>query len=148
MANFVFNISLGRVVTYADLANAADAFIFVPLETAGLEADATLRDYNDLSTLLAGTSNEQVTLGRKNVTSATITVNDTTELVDVDIADQTWVASAGNAISAMLIVYDPDTGTGTDTTVIPITKHDFVATPDGTDITAVVNANGFFRATG
>ena len=147
MADFVFNIAKGEVKKYCKLDGGAnDALIIVPLETTGLEADATLKDYDDLAALLAGTSNEQTTMGRKTVSSATITVDDTNERVDIDIADQTWTAATGNAISKLLVCYDPDTTAGTDSSIVPLTAHDFVVTPDGSDIVAVINAAGFFRA--
>jgi hypothetical protein len=148
MANFVFNIALGRIRTYAELAQTNDAIIFVPLETTGLEADATLRDYDDLATLLGGTSNEQATMGRKSVTSAVVTVDDTNERVDLDIADQTWVGATGNGVSALTLNYDNDTTAGTDANIVPNTKHDFVITPDGSDVTAQIAATGYGRAQG
>jgi hypothetical protein len=148
MADFVFNISLGQVKTQAGLANANDAIIVVPIETTGIEADGTLRDHDDLAALLAGTSNEQTTLGRKTITSVTITVDDTNNRTDFDVADQTWAASAGNAISALVFNYDSDTTGGGDASIVPMSKHDFVATPDGSDITAVINASGIIRAAG
>jgi hypothetical protein len=148
MADFVFNVSKGRAAHYATLPAAADALIVVPIETTGIEADATLIDYDDLAALLAGTSNEQTTMGRKTITSVTVTVDDANERVDVDFADQTWAAATGNAISALLVCYDPDTGTGTDSSIIPLTKHDFVLTPDGSDVAALVAASGFYRAQG
>ena len=42
----------------------------MPIETAGLEADATLIDVDTLTALLAGTTNEQTTMGRKTLTDA------------------------------------------------------------------------------
>lgn len=146
MADFVFNIAKGEVKNYAKLSAAADALVIVLLETTGLEVDGTLKDYDDLAALLAGTSNEQVTMGRKSITAATITVDDTNDWVDVDIADQTWTAATGNAVSKLLVCYDGDTAAGTDANIVPLTAHDFVVTPDGSDITAQIAAAGFFRA--
>lgn len=145
IANFAFNIALGTLKTKAELPAANDALIIVPIETTGIEADATLADYDDLAALLAGASNEQTTMGRKTVTSVTVTVDDTNNRLDLDIADQTWTAATGNAISALLICYDPDTTGGTDSTVVPMTKHDFAVTPDGSDVTATVT--NFARVT-
>jgi hypothetical protein len=144
MANIVFNISLGRVAYDATLPGTADALVVVPIETTGIESDATLRDYDDLSALLAAANNEQTTMGRKTVTSVTVTVNDTNDRVECDFADQTWTGATGNAISALLVCYDNDTGAGTDANIRPLTKHDFVISPDGSDITATVA--DFFRA--
>lgn len=86
---------------------------------------------------------------RKNVTTTTPTVDDTNNRIDIDIADQTWTAAGGgtnNTLSKLLIVYDPDTTTGTDSTVVPLTAHDFVVTTDGSDLTAQIAASGFYRA--
>lgn len=146
MADVVFNIAKGKVKYYCELPGTNDALIVVPIENTGLEADATLKDYDNLSLLLAGTSNEQATIGRKTVSSANITVDDANDWVDIDIADQTWTGATGNALGALLVCYDPDTTGGDDTTIIPLTKHGFSATPDGSDLTAQIAAAGFFRA--
>lgn len=146
MADFVFNIAKGKVAYYAGLPGANDALVVVPIETTGLEADATLKDYDNLSLLLAGTSNEQTTMGRKTVTAATVTPDDTNDRIDADFADQTWTAATGNAISKLVICYDPDTTVGTDTDLIPLTAHDFVVTPNGGDIVAQLATAGFYRA--
>lgn len=153
MADFVFNIAKGRVGQYVqnvkDGSPANSRLKVIPLETTGLEADATLKDYDALDALLAGTSNEQATMGRKTVLAAaiTLTVDDTNERLDIDMSDIVWAAATGNAISALIVVYCPDGVTpGADSTFIPLTKHDFVVTPDGSDITAQVNAAGFYRA--
>ena len=138
MANIVFNIALGRVAYYASLPATNDALIAVPIETSGIVGDATMRDYDDLATLLAGASNEQTTMGRKTLASVTVTVDDTNDRVAIDAADITWTAATGNAISALVICYDPDTTTGTDSDLIPLSKHDFAITPDGSDVTATV----------
>jgi hypothetical protein len=144
VADLVFNIAKGKVAYYATLPAANDALIVIPIEASGVEADAVIRDYDDVGTLLAAANNEQTTMGRKTITSVTVTVDDTNDRVDVDIADVVWTAATGNAISDVLIAYDPDTTGGTDSSLIPLTWHDFVITPDGSDVTATV-AN-FFRA--
>lgn len=145
MADTVFNIAKGRVNSYVALAGTGNAaLILVPIETTGIESDATLQDYDDLATLLAASNNEQTTMGRKTITSATVTPDDTNNRNDADFADQTYTGATGNPISAFLVCYDPDTTTGTDGSIIPLTKHDFVATPDGTNI--VVGVATFFRA--
>lgn len=156
MADFVFNIAKGQVKTLCnnvDTGSPADSrLVVVPIETTGIEADATLKDYDDLSALLAGSSNEQTTMGRKYLTSAdvTITVDDTNDRVDIDISDITWTGATGNAISALIVCYIPDGnaagGVSADSAVIPLTKHDFVVTPDGSDIVAQIAAAGFYRA--
>ncbi|WP_328941537.1 hypothetical protein OG259_07640 [Streptomyces sp. NBC_00250] len=144
MANIVFNVSLGRVASLAALPAASDALIAVPLEATGLVTDATMRDYDDLSALLASASNEQTTMGRKTLTGVTVTVDDTNDRVAVDCADITWTAATGNAVGAVVICYDPDTTTGTDADLIPLTKHDVTLTPDGNNFTLTVS--DFYRA--
>lgn len=146
MADIVFNIAKGKVAYLAGLPAASDALIIVPLETSGIVADATMIDYDDLAAVLAGATNEQSTMGRKTAASVTVTVDDTNDRVDVDMADVTWTAATGNAISALLVCYDGDTGTGTDSAIIPLVKLDCVMTPDGSDFTAVVATAGFYRA--
>lgn len=146
MADTVFNIAKGKIAYYATLPATNDALIAVPIETTGIESDATLQDYDDLGTLLAASNNEQTTMGRKTLSSVTVTVDDTNNRVDVDAADITWTAATGNAISAIVICYDNDTTAGTDSNLIPLVKLDAVATPAGGDITFSFNAAGFYRA--
>ena len=148
MADFVFNIALGRLAYYATLPGANDALVLVPLEASGIEADGTLRDYDTLQALLAASNNEQSTMGRKTITSVTVTVDDTNNRQDVDFADPTWTAATGNPTSDVLVCYDPDTTGGDDSTIIPLTCHDFAVTPDGTNVVAELNSAGFYRAQG
>ena len=145
MANFVFNVAKGAAAYYATLPGASDSLIVVPIETAGIETDAVLKDYDTLAAILAAASNEQTTMGRKTASGVTRTVDDTNDRVDVDIADVLWTAATGNAISKILICYKPDSGSA-DGDIIPLTAHDFVATPNGGDISALVSATGFYRA--
>jgi hypothetical protein len=64
--------------------------------------------------------------------------------VEIDAADVTWTSPTGNAVGAMVVCYDPDTGTGTDADLIPITKADVSWTPDGNNFTLTIA--DFFRA--
>ena len=146
MADIAFNIAKGKAAYLAGLPAANDALIAVPIETSGIVSDATMRDYDDLSTLLAGASNEQTTMGRKTCASVTVTVDDTNDWVLIDCADITWTAATGNAISAIVICYDPDTTGGTDSDLIPLAKLDCVVTPAGGDITYQVASGGFYKA--
>jgi hypothetical protein len=145
MSNLVFNTALGRVASLATLPATNDALIAVPLEATGLVSDSTMRDYDDLASLLAGASNEQTTMGRKTLASVTVTVDDTNDRVAVDCADITWTAASGSAVGAVVICYDPDTTTGTDAELIPLTKHDVTLTPDGNNFT--LSIADFYRAT-
>jgi len=146
MADVVFNIAKGRVAELAALAAANDALIAVPIETTGIESDATLVDYDTLDAILAAANNEQTTMGRKTLASVTVTVDDTNDRTDVDAADPTWTTATGDPVSALVICYDPDTTGGTDADLVPLVKLDFAATPAGGDITFQFDAAGFFRA--
>lgn len=145
MADFVFNVAKGKIAHYASLPAANDALVIVPLQSTGLPADSTLMDDATLAAVLTHAT-AQTTVGRKTLTTATVTVDTSNDRVDIDIADQTWSAATGNNIGALVVCYDPDTTTGTDADLIPLTKHDFVVSPNGGDITAQIAAAGFARA--
>lgn len=154
MADFVYNIAKGRVVEYAARVEANDptnsAFLVVALVAGGV-GDSTLIDLNDLSAVLGTAANEatNTNYARKTLAngSLTITVDDTNDRAEVDFADQTWTAvAAGDVWTDLIMCYDSDTTAGTDANIVPMTQHDFAVTPDGSDITAQLNAAGFFRA--
>jgi hypothetical protein len=157
MGNFVFNIAKGRVVEFYNRVENNDpstsALIVVVLATSGLEADATLIDFDTLSAVVAGATNEVTNSGyaRKVLTDTELSAlpapDDGNDRYDIDIPDQTWTAvAAGDGWSKLLVCYDANTGAGADTDITPLTAHDFVVTPDGSDITAQIAAAGFFRA--
>lgn len=145
MADFTFNIVKGKVRYYAELPAVNDAIVVIPIEAASVESDATIRDYDTVAAILAAATNEQTTAGRKTLTNVTVTVDDTNDRVAIDADDVTWTAMTGNAISDLLIAYDPDTTAGTDADLIPLTWHDWAITPDGSDVRASVA--DFLRAT-
>jgi hypothetical protein len=135
----VFNVALGRIAYYASLPAANDGLVLIALESSGLETDAVLRDKDDFAAVVAGTTNEQTTVGRKPLASVTVTVDDTNDRVALDAADVTWTAPTGNAIGAVVICYDPDTTGGTDADLIPLTKHDLSWTPDGNNFALTIS---------
>ena len=154
MADIVFNIAKGRV---AELYNRVDsndpansALVIVPVDVAAV-TDATLRDFDTLAAILGGGVTERTTNGwtRKTLTDvdlAAFAPDDTNDRVDLDIPDQTWTAVTAGAVTDLIICYDNDTTAGTDANLVPLTMHDFAITPDGSDVVAVINAAGFFRA--
>ena len=156
MADFVYNIAKGRVAEFATRINANDptnsAFIVALFNTSA--TDATLKDLDTIALVEADGNTAELTSGtnanyaRKTLTdssSVTITTDDTNDRVDVDIPDQTWTAlGAGTAITDMVIAYDSDTTSGTDSGLVPCTQQDFAVTPDGSDVTAQVAV--FYRA--
>lgn len=152
MANIVFNIAKGRVVEYYNRVKSNDpanaAIILVPIETSGLEADATLIDVDTLAALIAGTTNEQTTMGRKTLTDADLAAlpapDDGNDRYDVSLPTVTWTGATGNAISKIAVCYDGDTTGGTDANIVPLTMFDFAQTPSGADIQMTTGV--FFRA--
>lgn len=157
MADEAFNIAKGRVVELYNRVKSNDpansAFIVVLLKTA--EADATLRDYDDLASLLAGSNVEAdfTNYARKTLTDSDLSAlpspDDVNDRYEVDIPDQTWTSAGGatnNTLAKLLVCYDSDTTGGTDSNIVPLTHHDFVLTTDGSNISAVVDSNGFFRS--
>ena len=152
MANIVFNIAKGRVIELYNRVESNDpansALILVPIETTALEADATLIDVDTLTALLAGTTNEQTTMGRKTLTDADLAAlpapTDGSDYYEISLPTVTWTAATGNAISKIAVCYDSDTTGGTDANIIPLTMFDFAQTPSGADIQMTTGA--FFRA--
>ena len=152
MANIVFNISKGRAVElYIRVKNSDPAnsgLILIPIETAGLEADAVLVDKETVADVLAGTTNEQPAMGRKTLTDAQLAAVPSPDHVnnryDIALPNVTWTGATGAVISKMLVAYDPDTTAGSDTTLVPITMFDCALTPDGTDFQ--LTGATFFRA--
>lgn len=145
MGNVVANIAKGSI---AEKVRDGANLIILILKT-GVEADATLIDYDTVTALLAPAANDEpgnAGYARKTVANAsvTLTVDDTNERVDVDIPDQTWTAvAAGDNWDTLVIAEDVGGGDGTR---VPLTFHDFNVTTDGNDIIAQIAAAGFFRA--
>jgi hypothetical protein len=143
VANLVFNIAKGAVAE--KIRDGANIQVLI-LATSGLEADSVLIDLDTITQVVAGTTNEVTNSGyaRKSIANGavTLTVDDTNDRVDVDIADQTWTAVlAGDGWSKLITCEDVG---GADTTRVPLTMHDFVIVPDGSDITAQIAV--FYRA--
>lgn len=157
MANGVFNIAKGKANAFVERVATNDpansALVAVYLESA--QADADLQDYDNLSLLLANAGNTEAAFtnyARIVKTDADIsapTPDDTANLMASFIGNLT-IANAGGAVNETLakiiICYDPDTTGGDDTTLIPLTHHDFTETTDGTDLIAQEAAGGFFSA--
>lgn len=141
MADLVFNIAKGAVVEmFRD--GAANGLMLL---LSAADTDDAMRDTNDIAALLATGADEVVdaSYARKTGLTGTITVDDTNNRVDVDMPDQTWTALAGPDTVDLVVGYE---NAAADSTRIPLTLHDFVVTTDGTDVTAQLNAAGFFRA--
>lgn len=152
MANITFNIAKGRVIELYNRVESNDptncALIIVPLETTGLESDATLIDKDDLAAVLSGATNEQTTMGRKTLESAELAAlpapTDGSDYYEISLPTVIWSAASGNPISKLLVCYDSDTTGGADSAIIPLTMFDFAQTPSGSDIQ--MTGGAFYRA--
>jgi hypothetical protein len=143
MSDFVFDNALGAVAE--KIRDGASALGMLLLKVA--DTDAVMRTFATVALLLAGTADEATdgSYARKTALTGTITVDTTNHRVDVDVPDQTWTALAGAAITDLITFYQESAA---DSGRIPLTCHDFAITPDGSDVTAVVNSAGFYRAAG
>lgn len=125
------------------------ALILIPLSAQGTEAEA--QDYDTVTAVLGGTSDEQTGGGwvRKTLTDSELAAfpspNDTDNRYDVAVPSVTWIGpTAGSNTTGLLIAYDANTGSGTDADLIPLTSHTFVVTADGNDV--VLQVGNFFQA--
>jgi hypothetical protein len=152
MANLVFVRGAGRGTEWAERINnndpAASELVLMVLATAGIETDAALRVKDTFADVVAGATNEVTNSGYAKKVLAegaiTITYDDTSFRTELDIADQTWTAVvAGDGWNDIVFGYDP-VGSQTMADILPLTIHDFVVTPDGSDVTAQIAV--FYRA--
>ncbi len=155
MADLVLNIALGRSTEFyvrVDTNDPTNAALIIAafVSTA---ADSVIKDLDTLAAIEAAALTAEVTntgYARKTLTDADLVAfapDDVNDRVDLDFPDQTFTAIlAGDNWTDLLISYDNDTTGGTDANIVPMTWHDFVVTPDGSDIVAQVSATGFFRA--
>lgn len=148
MANFTFNVALGREVEFHARVDGNDpansALILVVLAAATLEADNVLKDYDTLAAVLA-TSLEvtNTNYARKTLTDADLTpytVDDSTNSITLPLANQTFsTILAGDSWAKLVIGYDSDTTGGTDANIVPVVALDLLITgaavvPNGNNI--------------
>ncbi len=156
MGDGVFNISKGKVAELAQRVldnDPATALLAVHLWEGTDVTDAVMRDYATVAAIEAGVANEATftNYAKKDITDAgdglSIAVDQGNDRMEADFADQTWTA-AGNGLNDNLlrltVSYDGP-GTDVDATMVPMCFYDFVVTTDGSDLTAQVDALGFFR---
>lgn len=145
MTDFAYNIAKGRMVEKI----ADDATKLGVMLVVAQEAEATQKDRTTLADILANGTGEATATNyaRKTGLTATITVDNTNDRVDLDLPDQTWTALGGvtnNSITAAIVFYEE---AALEASRIPLTHHDFAITTDGSDVTMVFNAAGFHRDT-
>lgn len=148
--NYAFNVAKGRGVELYNRVKSNDpansALILIPLSVQGSEAEA--QDYDTVSAVLGGTSDELTTGGWARVTLtdadlAAYSPNDTDNRGDIAVPAKSMGSPTSGSTVALLIAYDPDTTSGTDTTLVPITSNVFGVTADGNEI--VLNVANFLQ---
>lgn len=141
MANIVFNIGKGRIIELYRRVRNADpatcALVLVPIEATGVEADAVLIDTATLAAVVAGTTNEQTTMGRRVLLAADLAAlpspDNANNRYRVSLPTVSWANATGNAISNIVVCYRNATADA-DSVIIPLTMFDFVQTPSGATI--------------
>jgi hypothetical protein len=153
--DFAFNISKGRYVEFYNRVEnndpASSGFILVPLSVGGTAAQG--RDFDTLAAVLADANFDEAgaSWGRKTLTDAQLAAlpapDDTNDRYAIPLPVVTWTApTAGQNVVQILVCYDPDTTSGTDSAIIPISAHAVSITPDGVN-DEVMNAGDFIRDT-
>lgn len=154
MSNFIFNTGKGRIAELANRVNAKDpaksGFVVLAINANG-ETDDIMKDKATLAELLTTKAKEVTNQGyaRKVLISGdiTVTTDQSNDRVEADIADLNFgEITTGDKWTDIVICYDPDTKTIGDAKIVPLTLHDAEITPDGSNITVVINNSGFFRA--
>lgn len=146
----------GAARYYASLPGTNDALVFILLQS-GHQDDDVLRDYDFVSQLLAGSGNLECTAlnyARKSITSGSaITLDNTNNRVDVGLPTQTYTqlgaisgSNSQQQIRAVLVCYQANTLSGTDSTLQVLSKHYFPFVADGT--TRQITIADFYRAAG
>lgn len=159
MANQVFNVALGRVAEFynrVDQNDPANAVLVLAVwNVTGVEAtvEAAVKDADTVSAVEALADIAEVTnpgysrIVLDDTDLVAFAPDDANDRVDLDFPDQTFSSvSAGDAWTDLSVNFDSDSTGGADSAIIPCTWHDFVVTPNGGDITAQVDAAGFYRA--
>jgi hypothetical protein len=155
MANYVFGTTgLGKVASYAQnvLDGGNDAIIWIPMATSGTAEQAeALADFAAVEA--DANFSEQTGTGWSRITqdetgdSLAVTFDATNNRIEVDSADLVWAGpSSGNTVG-LVACYDPDTTTGTDSTLVPLIHLDMAVTANGQQVTFQFNAEGWFNAT-
>src|SRR5690606_24784433 len=99
-----------------------------------------------LADILAGSSNEQTTMGRQEITDVTVNIDHGNDRVELSFNGSiTWTAADGAAVGKLIFCFDPNTGEGDDDDLIPLLAYSFDATPDELDIVVSPHANGLIR---
>ena len=152
MANFVFGVALGRVGEYVNrvLNNdpANSILLAIPMSQSGTaEQGEALTDFAAVEADANFAEQTAASWGRKTISDSagglTWTFDATNNKRAADMTDLVWTAPvASNNTTGLIIAYDPDSTTGTDSTVIPLVHLDMAVTADGNQVTFQFNNTG------
>jgi hypothetical protein len=128
----------------ASLPLGTDNIIVVLLQASGLPTDAVIRDAQFLSNVFsAGAVEATFTNYSRQVqvnTNVVVSVNTSTDIVSLGMASVVWNAAGGatnNSLGALLVCYRP-TSASADSAITVLTKHDFVGSTTGGNLTATI----------
>lgn len=158
MATNPCNIAKGRVIEYYSRVKNNDptnsALVIVVLKVS--ESISALRDYDDLSALLASAGNTEANFtnyARIELVDSDLAAvpapDHTNNWITLDLPDQVWSSAGGtldNTTAMVLVCYDSDTTSGTDTNIIPLAPFIYVNTTTGADLDLLFNSTGFYRS--
>ena len=145
MANFVFNVGLGRI---AEIVSDGANLGLLVLQAAG--TDAAHKDVATVQALLGLAATTEATFtnyARKApLAGVAVTIDNATDSVRVDATDVVFTAAGGavNNTTTDVVIYE-DVG-GADSTRRPLVQLDAVFTTDGNDVTLQFHADGFWGA--
>jgi len=155
MADFQYNISKGRFVELFNRVDANDpaaaTLVLIPVDVAAV-SDATLKDLDDFAAVISAGVTERAASNwnRKTYTDTDLAFpapNDANDSYDVDIAvDALWSPGPTAGTVTDVILCYASVGSPTNAQLMPCLQWDFAITPDGSDVTAIFNALGIFRA--
>lgn len=144
MANLFSEYGYGRWIDKYSLPLGGDNILIVLVQSTSLPSDGAFAGYQYLSQVWSGGGVEATftNYSRLSITTGiTTTVGATTT---VSIPSQVWNSAGGatnNSLGALLTCYKP-TSISADSAIQLMTKHDFVATTTGGNLTAVITNIG------
>lgn len=148
------NYALGRAIEFGFRVDNNDPTnaVFVIMAIVSTDTDNDLRDADTFAAILAlgntaeATNTNYVRQTQDDGDLSALSPDDANERFDMDVPDVSFEADAGDNWTDLVWGYDSDSAGGTDANVVPIGIFDFPVTPDGSTITAQINANGLYRA--
>lgn len=154
MANYAFNIAKARAYTFWENVDTNSptnsALVIVPLSASGTEVQG--QDFDDLAAVLGDANFTELTTGSwarvvltdTELSATEYAVDDTNNRVDLAIQQTSMGSPTAGTTTGILICYDSDTTSGTDSNIIPIVHLDFAVTADSSEV--IINAGDVLRA--